>query len=77
MRQRGLVILAAAIVGGVFVAGLFIHGRAGGVLLLLTDAVLITMAAATWTRIRPQGRPLRLIIIAAVAVVAVVKFATG
>jgi hypothetical protein len=77
MQRRLLILLAALVVGGVFVAGLFIHGRIGGALLLVVDAVLIGMARVTWPHLRPQGRPLRLIVIAAVGVIAVVKLIHG
>jgi hypothetical protein len=73
MRRRGPILLGAAAVGGVFVAGLFIHGWVGSVLLLLTDTVLVTMSVTTWSRVRPQGRPLRILVIAAIAAVAVTK----
>jgi hypothetical protein len=77
MRRRGPIMLAAAAVGAVFVAGLFIHGWVGAVLLLLVDALLATMSVATWSRVRPQGRPLRVLVIAAIAVVAVIKIVHG
>jgi hypothetical protein len=73
MRRRGPILLSAAAIGAVFVAGLFIHGWVGAALLVLTDAVLATMSIGTWSRVRPQGRPLRILVIAAVAVVAVIK----
>ena len=63
--------------GALFAAGLFIHGRVGGGLLLLTDAVLIALARITWPQLRPQGRPFRLIVIAAVAVIAAIKLIKG
>jgi hypothetical protein len=77
MQQRLAMILAAAVVGAIFIAGLFVHGRAGGGLLLVTDAILITLTSATWTRARPQGRPIRVAIIVAIAVVAIAKLVTG
>jgi hypothetical protein len=76
MARRLLTILAAAIVGAIFAAGLFIRGPVGGGLLLLTDAVLIALARLTWSRLRPQGRPLRLVVIVAIAVIAVIKLAS-
>jgi hypothetical protein len=77
MRQRARTFLGAAVVGAVFLAGLIIHGTVGAVLLLLVDAVLITLAAATWSRVRPQGRPLRLAIITVIAVIAIAKLASA
>jgi len=74
MQRRLVIVLGAAIVGAVFVTGLFIHGPVGGGLLLLTDAVLIALARITWPHLRPAGRPLRIIVIVAVAAFAVVKF---
>jgi hypothetical protein len=64
---------AAAVVGAVFAAGLFIHGRVGGALLLVTAAILGTLTRLSWTRVRPQGRPLRLVVIVAVIVIGVIK----
>jgi hypothetical protein len=73
MLRRLVIILAAAAVGAVFAAGLFIHGRVGGGLLALTDAVLIALARITWPQLRPHGRPIRLLVIAVVAVIAAIK----
>jgi hypothetical protein len=69
--------LVAGVVGGIFAAGLFIPGRIGGALLLLTDLVLIGMARMTWVQVRPQGRPMRVVVIAVIAVIAVVKMVKG
>ena len=77
MQRRLVIILAAAVVGGIFLAGLFIHGRVGGALLVLTDAILIALARLTWPHLPPQGRPIRVIIIVAIAVVAVIKLVAG
>lgn len=77
MPRRLLVILVAVVVGVVFTAGLFIPGQVGGGLLALTDVVLITLAVITWPHLRPRGRPLRLVVIAAVTVIAAVKLVGG
>jgi hypothetical protein len=77
MNRRPSIMLVAGAVGGVFAAGLFIPGRLGGALLLLTDLVLIGMARLTWVRVRPQGRPIRVVVIVAIAVLAAVKLAGG
>jgi hypothetical protein len=77
MRQRFVTLLVAGTVGAIFAAGLFIHGRAGGALLLLTDAVLIGLAFLTWRRLPPKGRPLRLVVIAVIAVLAAIKLIAG
>jgi hypothetical protein len=77
MPQRLLIVLAALAVGALFAAGLFVHGRVGGGLLILTDAILIGLTRTAWAQVRTQGRPLRILIIAAIAVVAVVKLAKG
>jgi hypothetical protein len=77
MQQRLAIILAAVAVGAIFVAGLFVNGRPGGALLLVTAAILVTLTSATWSRTRPQGRPLRVAIIVAIAVVAIVKLIAG
>ncbi|MGN6473181.1 MAG: DUF6703 family protein [Mycobacteriales bacterium] len=77
MSRRLLIVLGALAVGALFAAGLFVHGRVGGGLLLLTDAILIGLSRMAWAQVRTQGRPLRILIIAAIAVIAVVKLAKG
>lgn len=77
MPQRLAIVVGAAAVGAIFAAGLFIAGRPGGVLLLVTAAILGALSASTWSRVRPQGRPLRLIVIAAIAAVGIVKLVHG
>jgi hypothetical protein len=77
MQRRLVIVLAATAVLAVFLAGLFINGRIGGALLLLTDAVLVTLTRVTWPHVRPQGRRLRLVVIAAVGIGAIVKIAIG
>jgi hypothetical protein len=73
MRRRMLMILAAGAVGLIFAAGLFFHGRVGGGLLLVTDAVLIGLAMSVWGNTEPRKRPVRVIVILAIAVLAVIK----
>ncbi len=77
MSRRLLIVLGALGVGALFAAGLFVDGRPGGVLLIVTDAVLITLTRTAWGQVRTQGRPLRVLIIAAIAVLAVVKLVRG
>ena len=48
MQRRMVTILIAGAVGIVFAAGLFFHGRVGGGLLLITDAILIALAMSVW-----------------------------
>jgi hypothetical protein len=64
---------AAAAMLALFLGGLFVPGRVGGLLLLLSAAILITLTAMLWPQIRRQGRPLRIVIIAVVLVLAIVK----
>jgi hypothetical protein len=77
MPRRLLIIVIAGCVGGVFAAGLFLHGRLGGALLLLTDAVLVTLSIGGWARARPQGRPARVAVMTLIAAIAVVKLVRG
>jgi hypothetical protein len=77
MPQRLVIVLLALAVGALFAAGLFLHGRAGGGLLIATDAILIGLTRTTWAQVRTQGRPMRVAIIAAMAVIAVVKLVQG
>lgn len=66
--------LVAAIVGALFLAGLFLGGPVGGVLLLVTAGILAALSWVLRNQIRPQGRPLRVAVIVVILVVAVVKF---
>jgi hypothetical protein len=66
---------AALVVGGIAAAGFFLHGVPGGLLLLLTAALLGGLSWLLRDRVRPAGRPLRVAVIALIVVVAVVKFA--
>jgi hypothetical protein len=77
MQRRMVTILIAGAVGVVFAAGLFIHGRAGGGLLLITDAILIALAMSVWGNVQPKGRPVRIAVIVIIAVIAVVKLVKG
>jgi hypothetical protein len=77
MRNRLLVMLLAAVVGVTFAVGLFLHSRVGGVLVLVVDVVLIGLARIAWPRLEPKGRPLRIVVIAAIAVIGVVKVIVG
>jgi hypothetical protein len=75
--RRLLILLGALAVGALFLAGLFIHGRIGGALLILTAAVLSGLSRLVWAQLRPQGRPLRIVIIVAIAAYGVVKLVLG
>ena len=75
--RRLLILLGALVVGALFFAGLFIHGRAGGALLLLTAVILTALTRLVWEHVRPRGRPLRIVIIAAIAIGGVVKLILG
>lgn len=74
MRQRLRNLLAAIVVGAIAITGFFLHGIAGGLLLLLTAAILSGLSWVLRDRIRPEGRPLRIAVIVLVVVVAVIKF---
>jgi hypothetical protein len=64
-------------IGVLFAAGLFVHGRTGGVLLLITDAVLISLSVTPWANVRPEGRPVRITVVLVVATIAVIKLIGG
>jgi hypothetical protein len=65
----------ALVVGITFVAGLAVKGVVGGVLLLVVAVLLILLSVGVWGRIRQRGRPVRLLIAAAVLGLAVAKLA--
>jgi len=75
--RRLLIVLLALAIGGLFAAGLFVHGRLGGGLLLVTDAILITLTQTVWHGVNPRRRPIRVVIIAVIAAIAVVKLVQG
>jgi Family of unknown function (DUF6703) len=75
--RRLLILLGALGIGALFAAGLFVPGRAGGGLLVITDAVLIGLSRVVWSQVDARRRPIRIAIIAAIAVVAVVKLVHG
>ncbi|HVV74746.1 MAG TPA: DUF6703 family protein [Mycobacteriales bacterium] len=77
MPRRLLILLGALAIGALFLAGLFVHGRVGGGLLVVTDAVLIGLSRVVWDEINPRRRPIRIVIIAAIAILAVVKLVHG
>jgi hypothetical protein len=66
-------LLLAAAAGLLFVAGLVVEGAAGAVLLLLVLAALVTLSAARWSDLPSRGRAARLVILAAVAGLVVLK----
>lgn len=73
--NRGNAILITVAVGVVSIVGLAIHGPVGGVLLLLVAAALVLFSASAWASVRREGRTLRLLIVAAVVALAVLKLA--
>ena len=70
---RSNAILLVVGVGVVFLFGLAIHGPVGGILLLLVAAVLVQFSRGAWSHVRHEGRPLRILVVAAVVVLAVLK----
>ena len=72
-QRRGNAILLVVGVGVVFLLGLAIHGPVGGILLLLVAAVLVLFSQGAWAHVRREGRPLRMLVVAAVVVLAVLK----
>ena len=73
--NRGNTVLISAAVGVVFLAGLIVHGPVGGILLLLVAAALVLLTFGAWHGVRREGRPVRIVVVAAIVVLAVVKLA--
>ena len=74
MLRSRLVNLAVAIAAGVaFLAGLFLSGAVGAVLLIAVAAFLVVLSASTWHNIPSRGRGVRLIVVVLVLVVALLK----
>ena len=76
MRSSRLTVIAvAAVIGALALAGLIVHGVVGGVLLGVVVAALVLLSSARGPTLPPRGRIARGLVIAAVAALAVVKFA--
>ena len=75
LANRTNAILLVVAVGLVFLIGLAVHGPLGGVLLLLVAATLVLFSRGAWSHVRREGRPLRVLVVAAVVVLAVLKLA--
>jgi len=73
--SRLTLFLSAAVVGGLALAGLFISGPVGGILLAIVVAILVFLSSATWPALHFRGRVVRGLVIAAVAALAVLKLA--
>jgi hypothetical protein len=77
LRTRLLTLLAAAGVGGAFLAGLLIHGYAGGLILLAVAVVLMGLSSLAWEALPARGRRLRVLVVGLVLAIGAVKLATG
>lgn len=76
MRSSRLTLfLSAAVVGGLALAGLFISGPVGGILLAIVVAILVFLSSATWPALHVRGRVVRGLVIAAIGALAVLKLA--
>ena len=73
--RRGNAILLVVGVGLVFLLGLAVHGPLGGILLLLVAATLVMFSRGAWSHVRSEGKPLRILVIAAVVGLALLKLA--
>jgi hypothetical protein len=77
VRQSRLVTLLVAVVAGVvFLTGLLMSGAVGAVLLLAVAAFLAVLSAAAWPRIPSRGRGVRVLVVVAVLVIAMLKLAS-
>ncbi len=77
VNRRLVNVLAGLVALAIFLAGLFVPGRVGGAILLVTVAMLVAVSYAVWDQVRPQGKPLRVAVIVVITVVAVVKLVHG
>jgi hypothetical protein len=75
-RSRLANLLVATAVGILFLVGLFIHGVGGAVLLLAVAIVLGYLSLHAWSAIHPRGRRVRILVLAVIVAIAVVKLAT-
>jgi carbon starvation protein CstA len=70
-----LALLLVIAIFALSVAGLAVHGPAGGVCLLIVAAVLIALSVGMWGQLRARGRPVRILIAAVVLGLAIAKLA--
>ena len=77
MRNRLATLLVAIAVGAVFIAGLFVHAVVGAILLIVVAVFLGYLSLKTWPALNPRARALRLVVLAAIAVFAMVKITTS
>jgi hypothetical protein len=77
MPQRLAVLLAAVVAAAITIAGLFLNNRLGGALLLITVAILVTLARLRWEELPPNGRILRIVIVGIFAAVAITRLIAG
>jgi hypothetical protein len=68
-------LLVAVAAGVVFLAGLLISGAVGAALQLAVAALLVVRSAAAWPRIPSRGRGVRVLVVVAVLVIAMLKLA--
>ena len=73
LRSRLVNLAVALVTGAVFLAGLLLSGALGAVLLLAVAAFLVVLSASAWPGIPSRGRAVRVIVIAAVLLLALVK----
>ena len=75
VHRRVVILFAALATGVLFAAGLFVAGPVGGLLLALTAVILIGLATWAWPALTPRTRPVRVVVIVAVAALAILKLA--
>lgn len=75
-RSRLANLLVAIVVGVVFLSGLLVSGAVGAVLLLAVAAFLVVLTAAAWPTIPSRGRAVRVIVVAVVLLIVVLKLAS-
>ena len=75
-RSRLANLLVAIVVGVAFLAGLLLSGAVGAVLLLAVAAFLVVLSASAWRTIPSRGRTVRVLVVGAVLVIAVLKIAS-
>ena len=67
-------VLVVIAVAAIFLAGLFVHGIAGGVLLVICDAILVGLSYTSPDRPSQRGLGARLVIVVLIALLAIAKF---